>query len=71
MRSLKVDLEELAFALHFRPEGMTHYLGLESGALCVRFWNDADILSLALSQDGRLLACGDAAGRVWIFDWVQ
>ncbi len=31
MRSLKVDLHELAFALHFRPEGMIHYLDLEIG----------------------------------------
>jgi len=29
------------------------------------------IRSLALSRDGRLLACGDMVGRVWIFDWVQ
>jgi len=34
-------------------------------------WNDAAIRSLALSGAGRLLACGDAAGRAWIFDWVQ
>ena len=44
---------------------------LENGESRVLFWNDAAILSLALSRDGRLLACGDAAGRVWIFDWVQ
>jgi len=43
---------------------------LESGEGRVLFWNDTDILSLALSRAGRLLACGDAAGRVWIFDWV-
>jgi len=35
------------------------------------FWNDDAIHSLALSRDGRLLACGDEAGRVWIFDWVR
>jgi WD40 repeat protein len=44
---------------------------LESGESRVLFWNDASIRSLALSRDGRLLACGDAAGRVWIFDWVH
>jgi WD40 repeat protein len=38
--------------------------------LRVLFWNDADILSLALSGDGQLLACGDEVGRVWIFDVV-
>jgi WD40 repeat protein len=43
----------------------------ESGESRVLFWNDAAIPSLALSGAGRLLACGDAAGRVWIFDWVQ
>ena len=43
----------------------------ESGKSRVLFWNDAAIHSLALSRDGRLLTCGDAAGRVWIFDWVQ
>jgi WD40 repeat protein len=43
----------------------------ESGESRVLFWNDAAIPSLALSCDGRLLACGDAVGRVWIFDWVQ
>ena len=43
----------------------------ESGEGRVLFWNDATIRSLALSRDGRLLACGDAVGRVWIFDWVQ
>ncbi len=42
----------------------------ESGESRVLFWNDAAILSLALSGDGRLLVCGDAAGRVWIFDVV-
>jgi hypothetical protein len=31
MRYLNVDLDELAFALDFRPEGMNHYLDLESG----------------------------------------
>jgi hypothetical protein len=31
MRYLDVDLEELAFALDFRPEGMNHYLDLETG----------------------------------------
>jgi hypothetical protein len=31
MRYLDVDLDELAFALDFRPEGMNHYLDLESG----------------------------------------
>jgi WD40 repeat protein len=43
----------------------------ESRESRVLFWNDAVILSLALSRDGRLLACGDAAGRVWMFDWVR
>ncbi len=37
---------------------------LESGASRLLFWNDAAILSLALSPDGRTLACGDAAGQV-------
>jgi sugar lactone lactonase YvrE len=44
---------------------------LESGEGHMLFWNDAFIHSLACSHDGHLLACGDAAGRVWIFDWVQ
>jgi hypothetical protein len=35
------------------------------------FGNDSDIYSLALSPDGRWLACGDAMGRVWIFEWVR
>jgi len=43
----------------------------ESGQSRVLFWNDAAILRLALSGAGRLLACGDEAGRAWIFDWVQ
>jgi hypothetical protein len=43
----------------------------ESRESRVLFWNDAAIFSLALSRDGRLLACGDAAGRVWMFDWVR
>ena len=43
----------------------------ESGDGRVLFWNDAAILSLALSGDGQLLVCGDAAGRVWMFDWIQ
>ncbi|RMF27090.1 MAG: hypothetical protein D6759_18325, partial [Chloroflexi bacterium] len=42
-----------------------------SGTPRVLFWNDAPILSLALSPDGRLLACGDEVGRVWIFEWVR
>ena len=44
---------------------------LESGESRMLFWNDAVILSLALSRDGRLLTCGDAAGRVWMFDWMR
>jgi WD40 repeat protein len=43
----------------------------ESGESRVLFWNDAAIPSLGLSSAGRLLACGDAAGRVWMFDWVR
>ncbi|MGC9084242.1 MAG: WD40 repeat domain-containing protein [Anaerolineae bacterium] len=43
---------------------------LETGASRLLFWNDASIRSLALSWDGRTLACGDASGRVWIFDWL-
>jgi WD40 repeat protein len=43
---------------------------LERNAGHVLFWNDAPIYSLALSRDGRLLACGDEVGRVWIFDVV-
>jgi WD40 repeat protein len=43
---------------------------LESGESRVLFWSDAAILSLALSGDGQLLACGDVSGRVWIFDVV-
>jgi hypothetical protein len=35
------------------------------------FGNDAAILSLALSPDGRWLVCGDLMGRVWIFEWVK
>ena len=35
------------------------------------FDNDSGILSLALSPDGHWLACGDAMGRVWIFEWVK
>ncbi len=42
----------------------------ESGESRVLFWSDAAILSLALSGDGQLLACGDVSGRVWIFDVV-
>ena len=43
----------------------------ESGESRVLFWNDAAIHSLALSRDGRLLACGDKSGRVWMFDVVE
>lgn len=44
---------------------------LESGRARLLYWNDAAITSLALSPDGRTLACGDSQGRVWIFEWVQ
>lgn len=44
---------------------------LESEQLRLLFWNDASILSIALSPDGRTLFCGDSAGRVWIFEWVR
>ncbi|HOT90924.1 MAG TPA: hypothetical protein PLJ78_11180 [Anaerolineae bacterium] len=44
---------------------------LESGQSRLLFWNDALILSLALSGDDRTLACGDSQGRVWIFEWVR
>ncbi|BAM01933.1 MULTISPECIES: hypothetical protein [Caldilinea] len=46
-----------------------HRAGLAAGGR-VLFWYNAAIRSLALSCDGRLLACGDAAGRVRIFDWM-
>ncbi|WP_376790876.1 NB-ARC domain-containing protein [Thermoflexus sp.] len=49
---------------------MVKVWNLESGASRLLFWNDTAILSLALSPDGRALVCGDAAGRVWLFDWV-
>jgi WD40 repeat protein len=35
------------------------------------FGSDSAILNLALSPDGRWLVCGDAMGRVWIFEWVK
>lgn len=44
---------------------------LDSGQARLLFWNDASITSLALSCDGRTLACGDSQGRVWIFEWVR
>ena len=44
---------------------------LEAGQSHILFWNDAYILSLALSPDSCALACGDSVGRVWIFDWVR
>ena len=44
---------------------------LESGKSRVLFWNNAAILSLALSRDGRLLACGNAAGQVWVLIWYR
>ena len=39
-----------------------HRAGLAASGR-VLFWNDAVILSPALSRDGRLLTCGDTAGR--------
>jgi WD40 repeat protein len=45
--------------------------GLEKGNSCELFGNDAPVLSLALSCDGRWVACGDEVGRVWIFEWVK
>ena len=44
---------------------------VESSKGHILFWSDAAIHSLALSGAGRLLACGDAAGRVWIFERVR
>jgi len=44
---------------------------LESGRARLLFWNDAPVYSLALSRDDHTLSCGDGAGRVWIFEWVQ
>lgn len=44
---------------------------LESSASWLLFWNDAPILSLTRSPVGHALVCGDAAGRVWLFDWVR
>ncbi len=68
-------------AVALSPDGSTIVSGsddhtirawdLESGESRLLFWNDAAILSLALSRDGRLLACGDVVGRVWMFDWVR
>jgi len=52
-------------------DGTVRSWDMESRKGRVLFWENAAIRSLALSGDGRLLACGDAAGRVWIFDWVQ
>jgi len=80
LRSLEGHTDEV-WAVTVSPDGRFIVSGaddhtvrawdLESGISHVLFWNDAAILSLALSRDGRLLACGDAAGRVWIFDWVH
>jgi WD40 repeat protein len=35
------------------------------------FGNDAPIISIALSPDDHWLVCGDAVGRVWIFEWMN
>jgi WD40 repeat protein len=35
------------------------------------FANNAEILSLEISQDERYLVCGDRAGKVWIFEWIK
>ncbi|MBN1488076.1 MAG: hypothetical protein JW981_10570 [Anaerolineae bacterium] len=43
---------------------------LTSGDSSVLFGNDSSIRSLALSQDGRWVVCGDELGRVWIFEWM-
>ncbi|MGB9751449.1 hypothetical protein [Roseiflexus castenholzii] len=44
---------------------------LESGQARLLFWNDAPLLSLALSGDVRTLDCGDVAGWVWIFERIR
>jgi WD40 repeat protein len=44
---------------------------LVTGNSSVLLSNDSSILSLALSHDGHWLVCGDAVGRVWIFEWVD
>jgi len=44
---------------------------LASGENWALFANDAPINRLALSSDGRWLACGDSVGRVWIFEWIK
>jgi WD40 repeat protein len=44
---------------------------LTGGDSCELFGNDAPILGVALSPDGHWVACGDAIGRVWIFEWMR
>jgi hypothetical protein len=57
-----------------REQGLCHSQGSTppvTGKSRELFGNDAAILSLALSPDGRWLVCGDLMGRVWIFEWVK
>lgn len=35
------------------------------------FVNDTNILSMGMSPNARWFFCGDASGRVWIFEWIQ
>ncbi len=44
---------------------------LETGESQVLFWNDAPLLCVAISEDGKYVVCGDTEGRVWIFEWMR
>ncbi|RME33147.1 MAG: serine/threonine protein kinase, partial [Thermoflexia bacterium] len=80
LRSLEGHTDRVT-AVAVSPDGLTllsasddrtlRAWDLESGRSRLLFWNDASLSSLALSRDGRTLACGDYAGRVWIFEWVR
>jgi len=44
---------------------------LDSGESIDLFENEAPILCMAVSPDGRWLAAGDELGHVWIFEWIK
>ncbi len=71
----------LVYAVAVSPDGRTLLsrfkrqnsarLGVGKRSVSPALLERRSLRSLALSGDGRTLACGDEAGRVWIFEWVR